>query len=207
MQNREANLNRSRHDNLLVEGFLMSSEEERRRQQRTGDQSGGGGFWVGDLFNGAAVGDGAMLVLLVILVLAGAAILVYFIAIVLANLLSFGEVHRANTYRKKVKMYSIEETRGCDLAKRLTRTNAYFSVVLFVFTAEEAIRYVLHTGPATIEIWFFRIACLAIFIIILGVFFVRLSRWHSFKSTRDFVKASEEIRKSEEEGIAMYRRK
>jgi hypothetical protein len=185
----------------------MSSEEERRRERRRGEGSGGGGLWVGDLFNGAAVGDGAMLVLLVILVLAGVAILVYFIAIVIANLLSFGEVHRANVYCKKVKRYSIEETTGCDLAKRLTRTNVYFSVILFVFTAEEAVRYVLHTGPATIEIWWFRIACLAIFIIILGVFLVRLSRWLNFKSTTGFLKVSDEIRQYEKETKAMYQRK
>jgi H+/Cl- antiporter ClcA len=193
-----------------MEGFLVSSEEEeeeRRRNRKEEARSGDGSFLaVGDLFNGAAVGDGAMLVLLVILVLAGVAILVYFVAIILVNFLSLGEVHRASVYRKKVERYLIDEEKGCDLAGRLTRLNVYFSAILFVFTAEEAVRYVLHTGPATIEIWWFRIACLAIFVIILGVFLVRVSRWVSFKSTTDFLKASNEIRLCEKENRVRYQR-
>jgi hypothetical protein len=137
----------------------------------------------------------------------GVAILAYFIALAFANLITFGEVHKASVYSRKVRRYSIEEREGYSLARRLTKTNIYFSLLLFVFTAEEAIRYVLHTGPATIEIWWFRIACLAIFITILGVFFVRLSRWHNFKSTRNFLRASDEIRQREIERSATYRGK
>lgn len=180
--------------------FPVSSEGINRRERRErGEESGSsGGFWAfGDLFNGAAVSDGAMLILLAILVLAGVAVLVYFIAIVLANFLSFGEVHRASVYCKKVKRYSIGEEKGCNLARRLTRMSAYFSVILFVFTAEEAIRYVLHTGPATIEIWWFRIACLIVFIVIFGNFLLRLSRWVGFKSTPSYLKTSDEIRQYE----------
>ncbi len=185
----------------------MTSEDKKRHKKSPYYLDSGGGWDLSGISTGASASDAGLTILLLILIMVGVAILAYFIALAFANLITFGEVHKASMYSKKVRRYSIEEWEGYSLARRLTKTNIYFSVVLFVFTSEEAIRYVLHTGPATIEIWWFRIACLAIFIIILGAFFVRLSRWHNFKSTRNFLKASDEIRQCEQEGIALYRKK
>jgi hypothetical protein len=190
-----------------MEGRQMSSEDEKRRRKQQPSSGGRDWRWFpGDLFNGFAVSDASLAMVLIILLLAGVAVLVYFIAIVLANFLSFGEVHKASVYCKKVRRYSIDEPRGCGLASQLTRMNIYFSVLLFFFTAEEAIRYVLHTGTATLEIWYFRFACLAIFAVILAVFLVRLRRWMIFTSNAEFSEAEYQIKKRESDLGAMYRK-
>jgi hypothetical protein len=189
-----------------VEGHQVSLEdqERERREHASGDR--GGGWFIGDFFNGFAVSDASMLILLVILVLAGVAVLVYFVGIVLANFFSFGEVHKASVYCKKVRRYSIDEPKGCTLARGLTKMNLYFSILLFFFTAEEAIRYVLHTGPATLEIWYFRFACLIIFAVILAVFLIRLRRWSIHTSKADFLRAENQIKEHEAELRPMYRK-
>ena len=183
----------------------MSAEDEKRKRKQQSRSGGRDWSWFPtDLFNGFAVSDASMAILLLILLLAGVAVLVYFVGIVLVNFLSFGEVHKASVFCRKVRKYSIDEPTGCELAKELTKTTVYFSVLLFFFTAEEAIRYVLHTGTATLEIWYFRFACLAIFAVILVVFLVRLRRWMAFTSKGEFSKAENQIRKHETELRAMY---
>jgi hypothetical protein len=181
---------------------------ERDGKERPKDRSNSGhrdwSWFPADFFNGFAVSDASAAILLVILILAGTAVLVYFVAIVLANILSFGEVHKASVYCKKARMYSIDETSGCEQARNLTRMNLYFSIVLFIFTAEEVIRYVLHTGTATIEIWYFRFTCLVIFAVILAIFLVRLRRWIIFQSDPAFMNASKEIKRQEDRRRAMY---
>jgi hypothetical protein len=185
----------------------VSAEDRKRRLKGQSDSGHRDWSWFpADLFNGFAVSDASLALVLLILIVAGVAVLAYFVGIVFVNFLSFGEVHKASVYSKKVRKYFIDEPTGLGLAKKLTKVTAYFSVLLFFFTAEEAIRYVLHTGAATMEIWYLRFACLGIFAAILVVFLVRLRRWMAFTSNLEFSKAENQIRKHETEFKAIYRK-
>jgi len=162
----------------------LSDDVKRKRS------GGGGGWYFGDCGGGWDAGDGAGIILLLILViLLAEAFLLYAIAIAFTYILSLGETHRAKRYFKKVERLQLSEPEGTGIARRLDRTKTYFSAVFFVFAAEETIRFVLHTGPATfgdtygLIVWGFRFVCLGVFIVITSVFLVRLHRWRSFVST------------------------
>ncbi|WXG44659.1 MAG: hypothetical protein WED04_11605 [Promethearchaeati archaeon SRVP18_Atabeyarchaeia-1] len=202
-----AKLKSQKPASYYIEGLVMTLGAEKERRSGHQGSTGGGSLDLSGLSTGASASDAGFTILLLILVIAGAVILAYFVVIAFVNLITFGEVHKASVYSRKIRRYSIEDEEGCSLARGLTKTNIYFSVVLSVFTAEEAIRYVFHTGPATAEIWVFRLACLFIFIVILGVFLARLSRWMRFKSTTAFLKASDEIRDVERSALYAHRRR
>jgi hypothetical protein len=130
-------------------------------------------------------------------VLLGVAFLVYVIAVAFTYILSQGEVRRAKRYYKKVWRHGLDEIEGSALGRKLDRTRLCFSVIFFVFAAEEVVRFILHTGPADLLIWVFRFACLAFFMAITSVFLVRLQRWRSFKSTRKYEETMKQIAKLE----------
>lgn len=171
----------------------MSSREKRERD-------GGGWWYFGDCGGGWDAGDGAgIILLLILLILVAELFLIYAIAIAFTYILSWGETHRARQYFKKVERLRLSEPEGTGIARRLDRTKIYFSVVFFVFAAEETIRFVLHTGSATfgdvygLAVWGFRFVCLAIFIIVTSLFLVRLFRWRSFVSTPTYEKVQRAI--------------
>jgi hypothetical protein len=189
-----------------LEGFPVTSEENGKRSESPDHPDLGetlGGI-VGNVAPALPVGEVGLLMLLLLLILGGVAILFYFMALAFLNLITFGEVHRASEYCDKVTRYRIWEPIGCSLAGKLTKLNLYFTAVLFVLTAEEVIRYILHTGPATASIWMFRISCFAALTLILGLFLVRFSKWLNFKSRPEYLRASNEIRQYEKESIAAY---
>lgn len=184
----------------------MTSEENRKHSESRDHPDLGEtlGSVLGNTTTTLPVGEVGLLMLLLLLVLGGVAILFYFMSLAFLNLITFGEVHRASAYCDKVIRYRIWEPIGCSLAGKLTRLNLYFTAVLFVFTAEEVIRYILHTGPATTSIWMFRISCFAALTLILGLFLVRFSKWLNFKSRPEYLRASNEIRQYEKESTAVY---
>jgi len=143
--------------------------------------------------------DVGIAIFLALLVIAGVFIVIYVVAFVFTNLLSFGEVHRSRKYYKKVEAFNLDEREGSRLGRKLNQTNIYFSLVLLVFAIEEGARFILHTGPATFEIWVFRIICFALFAIIMAKFLVRLHRWLSFKSSITFQKTCNQIKEYERE--------
>jgi hypothetical protein len=194
---------------LSLEGLVLTSEERKRvpKSPYYLDTDTSTGTDLGMISTGFTVSDVGSAILLLILVVGGVFALVYFVGVAFLNLITFGELHRASVYSSKVKRYSIGESKGYTLARGLTKLNIYFSIVLTVFTAEEVIRYLLHTGPATLEIWYFRIACLAIIAAILVFFYVRLRRWMSFKVKREFVEASNEITQQDEIRRAMHEKR
>jgi hypothetical protein len=139
------------------------------------------------------ISDAGLVIFLGLIAIVGVYVVVYAVAFIFTHLLSLGEVNRARRYYNAVDSYELDESEGTKLARKLYRTTLYFSLIVLVFAVEEGIRYFLHTGPATYEIWIFRFACLAVFTIITGVFFVRLHRWLSFKSTSKFQQTSKRI--------------
>jgi hypothetical protein len=163
-------------------------------------RKGSGGWFFGDCGGGWDAGDGtAIVVLLILLILLAEFFLVYAIAIAFTYILSLGEARRAKRYFKKVERLGLVEPEGTGIARSLDRTKIYFSIVFFIFAAEETIRFVLHTGSATfgdvygLAVWGFRFACLAAFIVITSLFLVRLHQWRSFTSTPAYEKAQREI--------------
>jgi hypothetical protein len=140
------------------------------------------------------VSDAGLVIFLALIAVVGVYVVVYAVAFLFTHLLSLGEVNRARSYYNGVDSYALDESEGTKLARKLYRTTLYFSLIVLVFAVEEGVRYFLHTGPATDEIWLFRFACLAVFTIITGVFFVRLHRWLSFKSTSKFQQTSKQIK-------------
>ena len=182
----------------------MTSEEKKHfKKSPYYLDTGASGTDLGMISTGLSASDVGSAILLLIILVGGVFAMAYFVLVAFLNLITFGEVHRASVYSSKVKRYSIEEPKGYPLARGLTKLNIYFSAVLTVFTAEEVIRYVLHTGPATLEIWYFRIACLAVFVLILSVFFGRLRRWMNFKSEPQFLRTSDEIMRHDKERKAI----
>jgi hypothetical protein len=139
------------------------------------------------------ISDVGMAVFLVLLLIFGVLVVLYAVAFTFTYLLSFGEVNRARKFYNQVMQYELGENEGTLLGRELYRTNTYFTLVLLVFGVEEGVRYFLHTGPATLEIWLFRFACLAAFTVVTGVFLVRLHRWLSFKSTQRFQQTHRQI--------------
>ena len=172
----------------------MSGDEKRKR---------GAGWYISDC--GWDAGDGSgIVILLIILILLAEVFLVYAIAFAFTYILSLGQTRRAKRYFKKVEQLGLQEPEGTEIARKLDRTKIYFSIVFFVFAAEETIRFVLHTGSATfsdvygLTVWAFRFACLAVFIILTGLFLIRLYRWLSFLSTPTYEQTLQAIKAHEE---------
>lgn len=140
------------------------------------------------------ISDVGLVVFLMLIALVGVYVVVYAIAFAFTHLLSLGEVNRARKYGNNVNAYELEDNEGTALARRLYRTTLYFSAILLVFVVEEGLRYLLHTGPADLLVWTFRFGCFGVATLITGVFFVRLHRWISFKSTAKFEKISKQIK-------------
>jgi hypothetical protein len=116
----------------------------------------------------------------------GLFIAAYSIAFGFTYLVSFGEVERAGNYARSIESLKIKDTEGVTSAKRLVRTRLYFAFVLFALGAEEVIRFILNTGPATVEIWVFRLGCLVIYLFALAVFARRFANWRRFKGTNAY---------------------
>jgi hypothetical protein len=140
------------------------------------------------------ISDAGLVIFLALIAVVGVYVVVYAVAFLFTHLLSLGEVNRARRYYSAVDSHALDESEGTKLARKLYRTTLYFSLIVLVFAVEEGVRYFLHTGPATYEIWVFRFACLAVFTVVTGVFFVRLHRWLSFKSTSKFQQISKRIK-------------
>jgi hypothetical protein len=140
------------------------------------------------------ISDIGLVVFLILIVLVGVYVVIYAVAFAFTHLLSLGEVNRARIYGNNIERYGLDDDEGITLASKLYRTTLYFSAILLVFTLEEGSRYLLHTGAADLFVWIFRFGCLGVATLLTGVFFVRLHRWLSFKSTSKFEKTSKQIR-------------
>ena len=144
------------------------------------------------------ISDLGLVVFLLLIVLVGVYVVIYAIAFAFTHLLSLGEVNRARRYKNNVDRYDLDDSEGITLAGKLYRTTLYFSAILFVFAIEEGLRYLLKTGAADLFVWIFRFGCLGVATLITGVFFVRLHRWLSFKSTEKFEKTSKQIKEHQQ---------
>nr|MDO8133637.1 hypothetical protein [Candidatus Njordarchaeum guaymaensis] len=118
-----------------------------------------------------------------LVVTVGLFIAAYSIAFGFSYLVSFGEVERAGEYARSAEKLKMKDADGTKLARGLVRTRLYFTFILFVLGAEEAIRFLVNTGPATFEVWIFRLACLAIYVIATVIFASRFAKWRQFKRT------------------------
>jgi hypothetical protein len=116
----------------------------------------------------------------------GLFIAAYSIAFGFSYMVSFGEVERAGQYARAVGTLKIKDSEGVAFAKRLVRTRLYFAFILFTLGAEEVIRFLLNTGSATVEIWMFRLGCLAVYVLATAVFADRSAKWRQFKRTSTY---------------------
>jgi uncharacterized membrane protein len=76
----------------------------------------------------------------------------------------------------------------------------YFAFILFALGAEEVIRFLLNTGPATVEVWAFRLGCLAVYVLATGIFASRFAKWRTFKRTGAYKETLGAIRRLESKG-------
>jgi len=127
----------------------------------------------------------------------GLFIAAYSIAFGFSYLISFGEVERAGEYARTVESLKIKDSEGITFARRLVRTRLYFAFILFALGAEEVARFVLNTGPANVEVWVFRLGCLAVYVLATVVFASRFANWRRFKHTSTYKESLEAIRKLE----------
>jgi glucan phosphoethanolaminetransferase (alkaline phosphatase superfamily) len=127
----------------------------------------------------------------------GLFIAAYSIAFGFSYLISWGEVERAGEYARAVETLKMKESEGTAFAKGLVKTRLYFALILFVYGGEEAIRFLLNTGPANVEIWAFRLGCLAVYVVVIAVFANRFSKWRQFKRTGAYKDTLATIRKAE----------
>nr|MDO8097608.1 hypothetical protein [Candidatus Njordarchaeota archaeon] len=127
----------------------------------------------------------------------GVFIAAYSIAFGFSYLISFGEVERAGEYARAAESLRIGDSEGITFARALVRTRLYFAFILFALGVEEAVRFVLNTGPANVEVWVFRLSCVAFYVLVTLVFASRFVKWRRFKCTSTYKETLEAIRKLE----------
>jgi hypothetical protein len=171
--------------------FALKSEGKEKGKKRSSWKEGiePSAIFISDFGAALLLGLFGLIALLVVtfafafVVAIGLFIAAYSIAFGFSYLVSFGEVGRAGEYARAIGRLKIKDSEGFASAKQLVRTRLYFAFVLFALSAEEVIRFLLNTGPATAEAWLFRLGCLAVYMIAIALFAGRLAKWRQFKRT------------------------